>query len=329
MKFGDKNLNIGIMYKREHTPEQLLAFARSVEAAGYDEFWVVEDCFFGSGVASAATALAVTDSLTVGLGIMPAVARNPVFSAMEIATLARLFPGRFLPGFGHGVAEWMEQIGALPASQLKALGETATVVRRLLRGERVDFAGGEVRVHGAELVFPPQQVPPISLGVRGQKSLRLSGRVADGTILAEFAAPAYVKWARQQIAQGQAEAGVDGYHRMTVFVMAYLDDVDARAYEPAKALIAAVFSNELIDAQLEPLGIREQVVALRERHALEAEMPEAWVRDLVIVGGRDACAEAIQRYIDAGADSLVLVPPPEQSLAMPDEIAARLMSFVR
>lgn len=329
MQFGDKDINIGIMYRREHSPEQLPAFARSVEAAGYDELWVVEDCFFGSGVASATTALAVTESITVGLGIMPAVVRNPAFAAMEIATLARLFPGRFLPGFGHGVKGWMEQIGALPASQLKALEETAVVVGRLLKGERVNFAGDAVRLRDAELVFPPPQIPPISLGVRGQKSLRVSGRSADGTILAEFASPAYVKWARERIAQGQAESGADGHHRMTVFVMAYLDDDYARAYAAAKARVVAAISREHIDAQLEPMGILEQAVELRRRGELADEIPEAWVRELVIVGGRDTCAEAIERYIDAGVDSLVLVPPPEQSLAMPDEIAGRLMGFVR
>lgn len=329
MQVGDKNINIGIMYRREHSPEQLPAFARSVEAAGYDEFWVVEDCFFGSGIASAATSLALTDRLTVGLGIMPAVVRNPVFAAMEIATLARLFPGRFLPGFGHGVRDWMEQIGALPASQLKALEETSITVRRLLRGERVDFAGDQVRLSDCQLLFPPEQAPPVALGVRGQKSLRLSGRSADGTILAEFASPAYVKQARQLIAQGQAEAGVDGHHRMTVFVMAYLDDDPAIAYAAAKERVVAAIYRERIDAQLEPLGILEQAVEMRGRQALAEEIPEDWVHELAIVGGKAACAEAIRRYADAGVDSLVLVPPPEQSLAMPDTIAGRLMGFVR
>jgi alkanesulfonate monooxygenase SsuD/methylene tetrahydromethanopterin reductase-like flavin-dependent oxidoreductase (luciferase family) len=328
MKFGDKHINIGIMFRREHTPEQLPAFARSAESAGYDELWVVEDCFYGSGIASATTALAVTDSVVVGLGIMPAVARNPVFAAMEIATLARIYPDRFLPGFGHGVAEWMQQIGALPASQLKALEETTVTVKRLLKGERVNFGGEQVNLSECQLFFPPSPAPPISLGVRGQKSLRLAGRSADGTILAEFASPAYVKWARQQIAAGQAESGAKGHHRLTVFVMAYFGD-DAQAYEAAKARVVGAIYRERIDAQLEPMGILEQVVEMRERRALEAEIPEDWVRELAMVGGRESCAETVRRYIDAGVDSLVLVAPPEQSLAMPDDISAHLMQYLK
>ena len=116
-----QDFNLGVMLRREHAPEVLPDFARRAEDAGFDELWVVEDCFYSSGIASAAAALACTGSIAVGLGIMPAVARNPVFAAMEIATLARLYPGRFLPGLGHGVAGWMRQIGALPRSQLVAL----------------------------------------------------------------------------------------------------------------------------------------------------------------------------------------------------------------
>lgn len=328
MHIGDKSVRLGIMFKREHPPEDLIRLARSAEAAGYDEFWVVEDCFFGSGIAQAAVALAATERITVGLGIMPAVARNPVFAAMEIATLARLYPGRFLPGFGHGVADWMKQIGAFPPSQLRALEETVLTVRQLLQGEHVDFAGSLIHVRDAQLVFPPQQIPPVSVGVHGVKSLRLAGRAADGTILAEFSAAPYVHWARQQIAQGQAEAGRSEPHRVTVFTMAYFDADRAQALATAKALVAKMLAYEDLNPRLEPMGILPQVIDMRRRQALEAEIPDAWVQDLTLTGTPAECRAAIGRYADAGTDSVVLVPPPEQSLAAPDEICGRLLRFL-
>ena len=57
------------MFDRGRPPEELEPFARDVEATGLDELWVVEDCFWTGGLTSAATALASTTSLTVGLGI--------------------------------------------------------------------------------------------------------------------------------------------------------------------------------------------------------------------------------------------------------------------
>ncbi len=58
---------------------------------------MIEDCFYTAGISLAATALARSESLTVGIGILPAVARNPAVTAMEIATLAQLHPGGCSP----------------------------------------------------------------------------------------------------------------------------------------------------------------------------------------------------------------------------------------
>jgi hypothetical protein len=64
----------------------------------------------------------------------------------------------------------------------------------MLNGERLTYNGKQINLDQFELVHPPEQIPPISLGVSSPKSLILSGRVADGIILAEYAAPAYVTW---------------------------------------------------------------------------------------------------------------------------------------
>jgi alkanesulfonate monooxygenase SsuD/methylene tetrahydromethanopterin reductase-like flavin-dependent oxidoreductase (luciferase family) len=323
-----QGFKLGVMFRREHAPEHLPSFARRAEDAGFDELWVVEDCFYGSGIASATAALAGTDSITVGVGIMPAVVRNPVFAAMETATLARLFPGRSLPGFGHGVAGWMRQIGAFPKSQLKALEEVVVTVRRLLAGQNLSFDGTQVQLEGAELVHPPDQVPPISLGVRGPKSLALSGRVADGTILAENTSPEYVSWAREQIATGQAEAGRDGPHRITVFAFTCMDPDPSAARQGLRPLVASAIAAGKIDAQIAPMGIVPQVRELLENGGqarLEEEMPDEWINRLSVVGTPEDCTLAVRRLVEAGADTVVLVPLPGKGLDELDVFARDLL----
>ena len=61
-----KHYSLGVMFRREHAPEYLPGFARRAEEVGFDELWVVEDCFYASGIASAGAALACTESITVG-----------------------------------------------------------------------------------------------------------------------------------------------------------------------------------------------------------------------------------------------------------------------
>ncbi len=301
---------------------------RRTEAAGYDELWVVEDCFYPSGIAPAAIALANTNSLRVGLGIMPAVARNPVFTAMEVAVLARTYPQRFLPGIGHGVAGWMRQIGAFPDSQLAALEETTSAVSRLLAGERFSVSGQEIELDDVGLVFPPDEAPPLSLGVRGPKSLALAGRVGGGTILAEFSSPAYVKWARAQISSGQAEAGRSRDHRLTVFALTELATTAAGARQRLRPFVARALASSHVDSQIEPLGF---LPALRELRAagdathLQREMPDAWIDPLTLGGTPDDIQDGIASLFDAGVDSVVLVPLPDRELGDVERFARHLL----
>lgn len=315
MPSSKRDYSLGVMFRRELSPEMLPAFARRAEAIGLDELWVVEDCFYASGIAEAAVALGVTSTITVGLGIMPAVARNAAFTAMEIATLSRTYPGRFLPGIGHGVDFWMKQVGAFPKSQLAALGETTEVVRRLLRGEAVSFNGQHVNLDNVKLEFPPHDVPPISLGVRGPKSLTLSGRVSDGTLVAELTSPAYVRWAREQIAAGQAEAGRTGEpHRITAYMLCDLDE-DATAARNRLRATAADWLQWGQENYTRPLGIDAEIKALLAAGGVEkltTELPDEWLNQMTIVGTPAEGAAAVRALVDAGVDSVVIVTPDEK-----------------
>ena len=51
---------IGYVIRPEHPPEDMPELARRVEAAGFDELWMWEDCFWAGGIAAAGAALAAT-----------------------------------------------------------------------------------------------------------------------------------------------------------------------------------------------------------------------------------------------------------------------------
>ena len=172
-----------MVFRPQLPPERLREFIASAEAGGLDDVWLWEDCFLEGGMASAATALAWSGSLRIGLGLMPVPFRNPALAAMEIATLARLFPGRFVPAAGHGVLSWMDQVGARVSSPMTLLREWVTAVRSLLHGGAVTVSGQYVRLNGVALDWPPAAVPPLLVGARGPKTLTLAGEVADGLVL--------------------------------------------------------------------------------------------------------------------------------------------------
>jgi len=204
---------IGAISLPQNPPESLRAIARAADEAGLAELWLWEDCFLNGGISAAAAALAWTDNLKVGIGIMPVPFRNVAITAMEIATLARFSGGRALPGIGHGVQEWMGQVGNRAASPLTLLREYATALRALLRGEEVTTKGRYVNLDAVRLDWPPAEVPPLYFGSTGPKTLALGGELGDGTILTGGTSPAGITRALGHVA---AKAP----HELIVFVPA-------------------------------------------------------------------------------------------------------------
>lgn len=264
---------VGAMIVRTIPPGNLPGHARSI-APGFDELWIVEDLPFAGGISQVMAVLDATAGVgggmgpVVGHGIAPAPFRNPAALAMEWATVAELHPGRFAGGIGHGVGSWMAQIGESVGSQLALLEETIDAVQRLLCGARVSIDGRYVHLDDVELVFPPGRPPLVSAGVLGPKSLTLSGRVAGGTILPEGQGPAEIEAARARIDDGRNAAGRSGHHRLTVFAGFYCGD---------------------------PSGLGEP----------NPDAPVGWDA----VGPEpEVVAAQLQMLVDAGADSVVLVP---------------------
>jgi alkanesulfonate monooxygenase SsuD/methylene tetrahydromethanopterin reductase-like flavin-dependent oxidoreductase (luciferase family) len=174
---------IGTVFLPDWSPELLRDVTAAAEASGLDDLWFWEDCFNEAGPSMAATALAWTERIAVGIGLMPVPLRNVATTAMEVATLQRLFPGRFVPVVGHGVQDWMEQLGVRAASPLTLLREYADALRRLLAGEKVTVQGEYVRLDRVQLRWPPAPPERLLVGGEGPKTLALAARSGTGTML--------------------------------------------------------------------------------------------------------------------------------------------------
>ncbi len=164
-------------------PEHVRAVARAAQDSGLAELWLWEDCFWGGAMSLASAILAWTDTLPVAIGVSPVPMRNVVLAAMEAAALQRLFPGRITLGVGHGVQGWMGQVGARAASPLTLLSEYLPALRALLNGERLTVKGRYVTLDDVALDRPPATPPPLLAAATGPRTLAVSGRLADGTVL--------------------------------------------------------------------------------------------------------------------------------------------------
>lgn len=194
---------LGVVLVPTLPPEALRPLAAAADRH-LDELWLWEDCFKESSIAAAGAGLAWTERVRVGIGLAPVPLRNVALLAMELATLHRLFPGRLLPGIGHGVQDWMGQVGARAASPLTLLREHAEALRLLLDGHEVTVSGRYVTLDRVRLDWPPEPGTPLLVGGTGPRTLELAGRVGDGILigsvtsdaeLADSVAAAQAGWA--------------------------------------------------------------------------------------------------------------------------------------
>lgn len=317
---------VGLVLGSAIGPEHIATSARNAERAGFSELWLAEDFFFTGGIGGAAVALAATDQIRVGLGVVSAVVRHPALLAMEIATLARAFPGRLIPGIGLGVPGWMAQMGLLPSSPLAAVRDCVGSVRRLLDGDTLTEQGKVFKFDQVGLAYPQLERIPLHMGVIGPKMLQLSGAVADGSILSVGAGVEYVRWAQQRIEEGRVKAGRSGDHRLTVFAIYSVSDDRARAVQAARETLAFYKAAGGPNTLTEVAGITEDLRDMLSRGRAEvvaAEMPEQWVEDLTIAGTPAEVVDKIRRFRDAGADTVALFPTPGHQAAEIIDLTAK------
>ena len=223
--------SLGMIFQPSFAPERLRGAARRAEEAGIDELWVFEDCFKESGIATMVAALAATDRLRIGVGILPMPLRNVAITAMELATIERLFPGRARFGVGHGVLDWMGQVGGRVASPLTLMREYVPALQQLLAGAEVTADGRYVHLDSVRLEWPPVRRVPVLAAGEGPKTIALTGTVADGTVLTTGTTPAMTRSAVERIAAAREEAGRPGAHEVVVFVNAEFGEGAAERME--------------------------------------------------------------------------------------------------
>jgi probable F420-dependent oxidoreductase len=255
--------------------------ARAAEAVGFDSIWVGDHLLYrGDGRtergpwdawALLAGIAAVTERVALGPLVACTAFRNPGVFARTAAAVDELSGGRLVLGLGAG---WnkveFEAFGIPFDDRLVRFSEAFEIIRRLLSGERVTFAGAYERTEDAVLLPTPARRPPLMVGAT-------SLRMLEATI------PHVDAWNTWYTWFGNSAEGFAKENRR-------VDEVaQAAGRDPAE-----IFRSACVLVLLDP--------ASEERPA-EPSAP-AWT------GPPDALAAKLRELAAAGADEAILVLSP-------------------
>jgi probable F420-dependent oxidoreductase len=178
-RFG---VNVGPSRSRAEWAEK----ARTIEGLGYDALTVPDHLAnLFAPMPALVSAAEATTTLQVGTNVLNNDFRHPVLVAREAATVDLLTGGRFQLGLGAGhMRSEYDQAGLSfdkGDTRVERLAEAVTIIKGLLSGERVTFAGRYYRVTGHAVQPLPIQRPhpPIAVSGNGRRLLTLAAQEAD------------------------------------------------------------------------------------------------------------------------------------------------------
>lgn len=285
---------------------ELGPFLQEVTDIGYTDIWSYEN-----SVLDAFTPLAFASvhapTARLGTAIAHAYTRGPAILAMSIAGLCQAAPGRVVVGIGPSTKVIVENWNNIPYEKpYSRVRDTVTFLRAALAGEKVDEEYETFAVKRFRLAAKIEQPPPIVIGGSQPKMLSLAGSHADGAIINNVTADDAVK-----VAAHVRKDNPDAEVICSVYVQPNEDADTDKVRSMWKANLAAYVNSPGYAAAQEWLGhgdeLRESWAKWKDgdREGAAAAIPDDYIDALVAHGPIEEVREKIQRYVDAGVDTIM------------------------
>jgi probable F420-dependent oxidoreductase len=287
-----------LLPNRRLTSLDAIHIAQRAEGLGWRGLWSSE--VLGLDAIVLAGALSVTtERLRLGTAIVPITTRSPAVLGMAASTIAQMAPGRFHLGIGLSTPVIVAQRHARPVtSPLEEAGNTVDIVRRALRGERVDN-DGLPQVKGLR-IDAPEVPPPVHLAALGPKMTDLAIDRADGLML-NLIPPEETK---SRAAQARARGG-DAFE--TFLLMRTCVDPTGEDLASLRKELTNYTRVPVYGKQFERSGYDVRaVVEAEDIDAAMTAMPDELVEALSVTGSAADCRKQLQDFVDAGVTPLVL-----------------------
>jgi probable F420-dependent oxidoreductase len=232
-------MQFGFTLKPGHSIERTIALTKQAEAAGFDYAWLFDSHVLWRDPYPLLTLMAqATTRLRLGTCVTNPATREPSVTASLLATLNELSGGRMDLGIGRG--DSARRVLGKPPTSMKDLEEAVHVIRALVEGRSIEYEGTML-----ELTWAGGGRLPVWIAGYGPVALKLTGRVADGSML-QIGDPDLVRWFVSQVRDSAVLTGRDpGSVKVMAAAPAHIGDLaDGR---DRTRWFPALVSNHVVD----------------------------------------------------------------------------------
>jgi len=304
---------VGVSFDGFTTTNEAVALAQRAVAAGAKSLWVAEHLGYREAIATCmAFALKAPGPLLVPTAVSPYL-WHATPTAMALATLDEVAPGRAAIAIGTGNPLFLQESGRAVEKPVRANREFTEALRRLWSGDAVHMNGDFVKLAGARLAFKPSAPIPIYIAAIGPDMLRLAGRIGDGVVLSAGLSTDSVKQSLALCNEGAAKDKRDlSSFRRAGYLFFGASRDPKEAVDAVRQKLAFVMRNKFLGANIKASGIpvdQEAVIAAiakRDIAGATALVPDEAVEAFGIAGTPQHCTRRLGDFIDAGIDEPVL-----------------------
>jgi len=299
-----------------------LEYVRYAESRGFEAVWQAESRLVRDAIVPMAAYAAVTDHLKIGSGVINNWTRNIGLLASTFLTLDDLAPDRIICGIGAWWDPLAKNVGIDRTKPLKAMRETVTILKRLLKMERVSFDGEFIHVNGIELdVVHGRKEPrnvPVYIGATGDNMMELTGEIADGAVLNYCVPPEYNTRALELLEAGAKKSGrlLEEIDRPQLIVCSVDHDHD-KAIDTTRELLTQYLAQQPHIAKAS--GVSQDVVAriqsilgwpATHEQISKAKhlVPEDLILRITASGTPDEARKKVNEYVQNGCTCPILYP---------------------
>jgi len=308
-------MRVGLCFDGFYSIQEMIELAQLADDIGMDSIWMSDHLCFRDSLTTSMALLGTTKKIKVAAAPMSPYSRNPIITAMSIATMAEFAPGRVVASPGTGNATALKEAGIDSPHPLQTMREYVDVLRRYLKGDTVNFQGEMIQVNGAKMGFAPAERIAMYITAVRARMLQLGGEIGDGVLLSGGCSPGYIAQCVGQIAKGAAKAekpreNVD----VAGLVAAAVSDNAKEAIEANKMFLAYIFRNvhhaeniRLGGGTVDQQGLAA-AVSKRDWEGAKKFISDEVVFAHSVAGTPADCAKQLEAFTQGGLDLPIVLP---------------------
>lgn len=289
--------------------EKSINYAKIAEENNYHRIWIGEDILSREVFTYISIIALKTNRISLATGITSPYLRNIAVIASNTASIQILSRNRFTLGLGVGGIPEIERLtGRKPERVIEVMKETALLLRRIFKGERITYEGRIASLKDYKLNIKLEVEPKIYFGVRGEKLLSLAGEIADGVI---FSGPKhYLARAMQIVDEAAERAGRDKKEIDRVLwncTVEVENSEDLKLARLVSATIAASIPKSSL-SEVDQIRIREKFKAGKYEEAAQI-LSEELMKEFCIYGSKRDILDSFNKFEAMGFKEFVVGPP--------------------